>query len=160
MADDSDDKTLHIPDSLWEQLVRSAQERETDPRSFALLALAEAVTDVDVGVRARPCLSLSPTPATPPSLPMRLTVSVGNVEHVITRRHFIIGRNENCHLRLDDDSIDLQHAIVEIIDSDAFLVDMGSASGTFFGSERIMRKAIADGDRFRIGSTELSFRLR
>ncbi len=93
-------------------------------------------------------------------LPIRLTVSVGNVEHVITRRHFIIGKNDACHLRLDDDSVDFQHAIVEIIDSDAFLVDMGSSSGTFFGSERIMRKALADGDRFRIGNTELSFRLR
>jgi pSer/pThr/pTyr-binding forkhead associated (FHA) protein len=157
MAKDPDDQNLRIPDSLWEQLVQMARERGTDPQAFALLALAEAVTNVDPGPAPRLAL-VEDDPA--PTSRRRLTVQVGNVEHVITRKRFLIGRGEECHLRLNNESVDLQHAIVEIIDDDAFLVDMATTSGTYYGKERILRKAIADGDSFRLGASELSFRIR
>ena len=50
-----------------------------------------------------------------------------------------------------------QHALIEHAGGAYYLVDMGSTNGVEFEGERIARKEISHGDRFRIGDFELEF---
>ncbi|MEZ4219279.1 MAG: FHA domain-containing protein [Polyangiaceae bacterium] len=155
MAEDQDGN-LRIPESLWEQLVTLAKDRGTDPYSLALLWLADAVAGSD----PEPSPRAVPSSSAPASAPRRVTVAIGNVEYVVSTSRFIIGRGSSCDLSLDDEAVDAQHASVELEDGMPHLWDLGSKSGVYYGSQRVRRKAIADRDRFRLGSTEIEFRVR
>ena len=67
----------------------------------------------------------------------------------------LIGRGEECTVPLWDESASRRHALVERRDDSLWLVDLGSANGTWVGEERIERRAIEGGERIRIGSTDL-----
>ena len=53
-----------------------------------------------------------------------------------------------------------RHALIERAADGYYLVDMGSTNGVEYQGERVARKQIAHGDRFRIGDHELEFVLR
>jgi DNA-binding winged helix-turn-helix (wHTH) protein len=71
-----------------------------------------------------------------------------------------IGRDPNADIYLDSTSVSRRHASIRIADGQALLEDLGSKNGTFVGKRRIDSiTALADGDRIRIGSIELTFRI-
>ena len=76
-----------------------------------------------------------------------------------TARH-TVGRDPNADIYLDSTSVSRRHASIRIADGQAMLEDLGSKNGTFVGKRRIDSiTALADGDRIRIGSIELTFRI-
>lgn len=67
-----------------------------------------------------------------------------------------IGRSNECDIHIDDESISREHAKLVRTDDGGFLIkDMGSTNGTYKSGQRIDTAVLAEGERFRIGSTTL-----
>jgi len=74
----------------------------------------------------------------------------------------LIGRSPECKVQLSsDDAVSRHHARI-VLRGDGYVVQDGdergpSTNGTFVNGERVSEKALQDGDRLRIGKTELVF---
>jgi pSer/pThr/pTyr-binding forkhead associated (FHA) protein len=71
-----------------------------------------------------------------------------------------IGRRPGNHLVLDADNISREHAAVERRDGQYFIVDLGSANGTYHNDQRVESAPLQHGDRLRIGSFILQVTIR
>ncbi len=88
----------------------------------------------------------------------RLSVLIEGVRYDVTKERFVVGRGGRASdLAIDDPGVSRQHALIERAGGAYYLVDMGSTNGVEYEGERIARKEIAHGDRFRIGDHELEF---
>lgn len=71
-----------------------------------------------------------------------------------------VGRLTSSGLRIDDSDVDGLHALVEVNSSnDAFVVDLGSLSGTLLNGELVVKARIKNGDRLVFGTTEVEVHL-
>lgn len=87
-----------------------------------------------------------------------LSVVLEGVRYEVTKERFVVGRGgRSSDLAIDDPGVSRQHAVIERAGGTYYLVDMGSTNGIEYEGERIARKQIAHGDRFRIGDHELEF---
>ena len=66
-----------------------------------------------------------------------------------------IGTGEGVQVRLSDPSVSRIHAEIEPGDGQAVLADRSSTNGTWLGGHRVLRAYLADGDRLRVGHTEV-----
>jgi hypothetical protein len=107
--------------------------------------------------RNHPQGSLGRPHVTPPA--PALAVVMAGVRYEVTKDRFVVGRGGPASdLAIDDPGVSRQHAVIERDPAGGYsLVDMGSTNGVEFQGERIARKAISHGDRFRIGELELEF---
>src|SRR5204862_6123471 len=79
----------------------------------------------------------------------------------VNKDRFIIGRGkQSSDLTIKDPNVSRQHAMVEYLNGQYFMVDMGSTNGVEFNGQRIARKQIAEGDVFRICDHDLRFTYR
>jgi len=70
----------------------------------------------------------------------------------------LIGRHQECDLRLFDETTSRRHARIVVEDGDVSLSDLGSSNGTWLNGERITGPArLFDGDVVRIGDTQLRY---
>lgn len=74
-----------------------------------------------------------------------------------------IGRDASNTLRLSDEFVSRQHAKVRAEEEDDgqthfYLYDLASSGGVFVNGERVYRHRLLDGDRVRLGKTELVFK--
>ncbi|APR87595.1 FHA domain containing protein [Minicystis rosea] len=122
--------------------------------------------------RNTPTLQRSYLPKAPPSsrrLPThpssaaarpKLLVLVGGISYEVTKDRFVVGRGGlSSDLAIDDPGVSRQHALIEHAGDAYWLVDMGSTNGIEYQGQRIARRQIAHGDRFRICDHELEFLL-
>lgn len=93
----------------------------------------------------------------------------GNTLHIVyqgqrypvTKDRFIVGRGkQSSDMTIKDPNVSRQHAMVEYLNGQYYMVDMGSTNGVEFNGQRIARKAIAEGDLFRICDHEIRFSYR
>ena len=70
-----------------------------------------------------------------------------------------IGKLPTCHLRVEDPSVSGIHAVIEVVDGVANLVDLGSANGTNVNGKRINRYQLNPGDEIQFGSVKVVFRM-
>jgi hypothetical protein len=97
-------------------------------------------------------------PAPPPSRAEPLCLILEGVRHPVTKERFVVGRGgRGSDVAIDDPGVSRQHAVIERAGGAYYLVDMGSTNGVEYEGERIARKEIAHGDRFRIGDHEIEF---
>ena len=76
----------------------------------------------------------------------------------VNKDRFIIGRGkQSSDLTIKDPNVSRQHAMIECLNGQYFMVDMGSTNGIEFNGQRIQRKPIAAGDMFNICDHELRF---
>ena len=78
------------------------------------------------------------------------------------RPRISIGRGHAMDIVMDGDaSISKLHALLETVSGEWLMIDAGlSRNGTFVNGERMIgQRRLRDGDRVRIGRTELTFRL-
>jgi pSer/pThr/pTyr-binding forkhead associated (FHA) protein len=76
----------------------------------------------------------------------------------INKDRFVIGRGkQSSDLTIKDPNVSRQHAMIEYLNGQYYIVDMGSTNGIEFEGQRIQRKAINDGDIFRVCDHELLF---
>lgn len=67
-----------------------------------------------------------------------------------------VGKLASSHLHIDDDNVSRMHAVIEVTGGNqVFVVDLGSASGTFVNDEKVSKKQIKSGDMLRFGSTDV-----
>src|SRR5690606_26965589 len=114
--------------------------------------------------KAPPLPGIPPAPgrAAPPprtaSAPssQKLTILFQGQPHPVTKARFIIGRGKSSSdLTIRDPNVSRQHALVEFSGGNFYMVDMGSTNGIEFSGQRVQRKAIQNGDVFRICDHEL-----
>ncbi|MCE7893072.1 MAG: FHA domain-containing protein [Sorangiineae bacterium PRO1] len=69
----------------------------------------------------------------------------------------VIGRGTGCQLVLDDALVSRKHAELEVTESTAVLVDLGSVNGVFVNGLRVSgRRPLIDGDKLVIGQQEMT----
>jgi pSer/pThr/pTyr-binding forkhead associated (FHA) protein len=69
----------------------------------------------------------------------------------IKGKRFLVGREQDCHLRPNSDQISRHHCAFSIDDYSVRLKDLGSTNGTFVDGERL------EGDRVLLDGDEVSF---
>ncbi|HVR60598.1 MAG TPA: GGDEF domain-containing protein [Polyangia bacterium] len=67
----------------------------------------------------------------------------------------VIGRGEGAAVRILDDGISREHAVIESDGNQAVLVDLKSTNGTFCNGLKISRHQLADGDKIAIGANTI-----
>ncbi|MBN2193602.1 MAG: FHA domain-containing protein [Polyangiaceae bacterium] len=87
----------------------------------------------------------------PSGLPQKLIIHFQGSSLPITKPRFVIGRGkQGTDLTIKDPNVSRQHAMIEIANGRAYMVDMGSTNGVHFHGERVDRRHIANGDEFFI----------
>jgi len=88
----------------------------------------------------------------------RLVLYYRGQRHEINKDRFIIGRGkQSSDLTIKDPNVSRQHAMVECLNGQYFMVDMGSTNGIEFNGQRLQRKPVGAGDVFNICDHELRF---
>src|ERR1051326_2158668 len=64
----------------------------------------------------------------------------------------LVGRKEDCDLRLDHKSISKQHCVIVKTDGLLLLRDLGSTNGTRVNGQRVRRAALLPNDQVSIAS--------
>src|SRR5207237_34309 len=68
---------------------------------------------------------------------------------------FEVGRHGS-GLRIDDNLLSRRHFVLETVENDLFLEDLGSANGTYLNGDEVKgRVALKDGDRIEAGKSAL-----
>lgn len=99
-----------------------------------------------------------PQQAAPAAGPPTLYIHYGGQRHVVNKDRFIIGRGkQSSDMTIKDPNVSRQHAMVELLNGQYYMVDMGSTNGVEFAGQRIARKVIAEGDAYKICDHELHF---
>jgi pSer/pThr/pTyr-binding forkhead associated (FHA) protein len=75
----------------------------------------------------------------------------------IERDLIIVGRKEDCDLRLDHKGVSKMHCVIVKTDGLLLLRDLGSTNGTRVNGQRVRRAALLPNDRLAFGS--LHFRV-
>lgn len=79
----------------------------------------------------------------------------------VNKEKFIIGRGrQTSDLTIKDPNVSRQHAMVEFQNGVYYMVDLGSTNGVEYQGQRVTRKAIAEGDTYRICDHEVVFTYR
>ena len=86
------------------------------------------------------------------TLPNGVTIELGS-------RTLVLGRHPDCEVVLSDPKVSRRHAELRPLRDGYELVDLRSSNGTRVGDAEISRHRLADGDRIRIGSSELLLHL-
>jgi pSer/pThr/pTyr-binding forkhead associated (FHA) protein len=90
--------------------------------------------------------------------PPQLAIYYGGERFVVNKDRFIIGRGrQTSDLTIKDPNVSRQHALVERINGQYFIVDMGSTNGVEYAGQRVQRQLINNGDVFRVCDHDLRF---
>jgi hypothetical protein len=94
----------------------------------------------------------------------RLTITTGphaGEEYHLTKDLTTIGKMQGNDIVLNrDDSTSKRHAGIKIDDMRYELADFGSTNGTFVNGRKINKQFLRDGDRIKLGETEMAFHLK
>jgi hypothetical protein len=100
-----------------------------------------------------------PAEVAPPNA--TLTLVYNGERFPINKDRFVIGRGkQSSDLTLKDPNVSRQHALIEFQGGTYFMVDMGSTNGVAYNGQRIARRAIAEGDVFKICDHDFLFTYR
>lgn len=112
------------------------------------------------GARAQgaPPLPQPSLAAAPPPRPriQALTLHFQGNSYSVNKERFVIGRGKTASdLTIADANVSRQHAAIEFSGGAFYMVDLGSTNGIEFHGQRVQRKAIQNGDVFRICDYEI-----
>lgn len=77
----------------------------------------------------------------------------------IVKPKVVVGRKNDCDLRIPLTSVSRQHCEIEVRDGQVKLRDLGSSNGTYHNSTRIQESALAAGDEIVIGPVVFTVRV-
>lgn len=67
-----------------------------------------------------------------------------------------IGKLSSSHLRIDDESVSLMHAVIEIAGADDIsIIDLGSSKGTLVNGQKVTKGKLKSGDEITLGGARL-----
>ncbi len=79
----------------------------------------------------------------------------------LNTKRFLVGREQDCHLRPNSDSVSRHHCVFVIDDYTVRLRDLGSTNGTRVNGELIRHETVLkDGDQIHIGKLHLELTAR
>jgi len=78
---------------------------------------------------------------------------------VLSKKINTIGRHTTNDIVIGEQTITGKHAIIEIIDKQIILKDLGSTNGTFVNQEKIKSKTIVNGDHIKMGNIEMTLKI-
>jgi two-component system, cell cycle response regulator len=82
----------------------------------------------------------------------------GDIFPLASGKELVIGRREDCDVRIRDEGVSRRHAGIEVRGEGAMLRDLGSANGTWVDGRRESEARLVDGGRVLVGSqTTLKF---
>jgi hypothetical protein len=88
----------------------------------------------------------------------RLQILYQGQQFPVTKDRFIIGRGkQSSDLTIKDPNVSRQHAMIEFLNGQYYIVDMGSTNGVEYNGQRVQRKVITEGDVFKVCDHELRF---
>ncbi|HVJ17860.1 MAG TPA: FHA domain-containing protein, partial [Polyangiaceae bacterium] len=88
----------------------------------------------------------------------RLSIQYQGQGFPVTKDRFIIGRGkQSSDLTIKDPNVSRQHAMIEFLNGQYYIVDMGSTNGVEYNGQRVQRKVINEGDIFKVCDHELRF---
>jgi hypothetical protein len=70
----------------------------------------------------------------------------------------ILGRDPSCSLQFADPHVSRRHAQLRYARGTWYVQDLGSTGGTYVNGARVTAAALREGDRVRLGDTELEFK--
>jgi two-component system cell cycle response regulator len=73
----------------------------------------------------------------------------------LDKARLVIGRGDKADLRLVDDGISRDHALIANENGQMVLEDMGSTNGTYCNGARVTRQVLSEGDKILLGSTTI-----
>jgi pSer/pThr/pTyr-binding forkhead associated (FHA) protein len=76
---------------------------------------------------------------------------------VLEQQRSVLGRSRDVDVRIEDPNVSRRHAEIVQEGSTYWLVDLGSTNGTEVDGRRVQRVRLADGSRFTIGETTVTF---
>lgn len=82
----------------------------------------------------------------------RLFPADGGPPVTIEKDMILVGRNEECELRLDHKSISKLHCILVKTDGLILVRDLGSTNGTRVNGQRVRRAALLPNDNFAVAN--------
>jgi hypothetical protein len=97
--------------------------------------------------------------AKPPPAPAFLTAFLtwAGQTRELDKPRIVIGRSRECDIQVTDSNVSRQHAEVRLEGETYWVVDLDSTNGVESNGVRVQRLELADGSRFTVGSTELTF---
>jgi diguanylate cyclase (GGDEF)-like protein len=69
----------------------------------------------------------------------------------------LLGREEDCAVRIDDNTVSRRHACIQPGDDGYYAVDLESTNGTFVNDRQVSRCRLQDGDYVRVGNAIYRF---
>lgn len=79
---------------------------------------------------------------------------------VVDADEALVGREANCNVMVPHPSVSRRHALLKRKQDVFFVVDQGSANGTFVDSRRIVDAALREGSMLRFGSASFKVEIR
>ena len=99
--------------------------------------------------------------AAPPAYSGQLSVIYAGERMAVNKDRFIIGRGkQSSDLTIKDPNVSRQHAMIEFLNGQYYMVDMGSTNGVEYNGQRISRRPIGEGDIYRICDHEVRLTYR
>ncbi len=74
-------------------------------------------------------------------------------------KHAVLGRREDCQVRIPLANVSRQHCEIVVESGDLLVRDLGSSNGTFINGDRIQEHKIKAGDLLTVGSVVFVFRI-
>jgi pSer/pThr/pTyr-binding forkhead associated (FHA) protein len=87
---------------------------------------------------------------------VRLVPLEGGTPIDVTKELILVGRKEDCDVRIDHKSISKLHCVVVKTDGLLLLRDLGSTNGTRVNGQRVRRAALLPNDELQIASLRYS----
>jgi pSer/pThr/pTyr-binding forkhead associated (FHA) protein len=105
--------------------------------------------------------SIPPPPAAAAHHAGTLSILYQGERFTVNKDRFIIGRGkQSSDLTIKDPNVSRQHAMIEFLNGQYYIVDMGSTNGVEYNGQRVQRKVINEGDSFKVCDHELRFSYR
>jgi predicted component of type VI protein secretion system len=74
----------------------------------------------------------------------------------LATKKFLIGREQDCHLRPNSELVSRHHCVFAVDDFSVRVRDLGSTNGTFLNDHRVRgEEVLKSGDRIRVGKLDL-----
>ncbi|MDC3283454.1 FHA domain-containing protein, partial [Planctomycetota bacterium] len=90
-------------------------------------------------------------------VPLEVMLERDQLQQVIkiTTNVAVVGRGQDCDIRIDDPLASRHHCRIEVVGDQIFVVDLDSRNGSWIGGQRVLRQLFSFSDVLRIGSTTL-----
>ena len=69
----------------------------------------------------------------------------------------IIGRDPECHLKLEGANVSKRHAAIYTLGNDDIVEDLGSTNGTYVNAKAVKRQELRNGDTVEVGKYKIRF---